>query len=89
MVGLYSVLWGKHKERRDEDDHGIQEIPEAVKVCIVGQQQQNCNKLTPMITEDLEGNEAELKKAELSAVVIAVPVASEKAVQMSRGGGKY
>ncbi|KAI4382934.1 hypothetical protein MLD38_008828 [Melastoma candidum] len=91
VVGLYSVLWGKHKERRDEDGQSIQEIPEAVKGCCSLPLQQNGNKLTPTIMEDMEGNEVELQKAELSVVVIAVPVASDKTapVQMTQGEGKY
>ncbi|KAI4384607.1 hypothetical protein MLD38_002733 [Melastoma candidum] len=70
VAGLYSVLWGKHKERRHEDDQIIQEIPESVKGCCSLRLQQNGGKLTPTTMEDLEGNKVELQKAELSAVVI-------------------
>ncbi|KAJ9190526.1 hypothetical protein P3X46_001714 [Hevea brasiliensis] len=68
VIGLYSVLWGKHKERM-EDPY---EIPEPVKGV-----QGNGNSMTTI--EDIEANEViDLQKAEanskLSALAISMPM---------------
>ncbi|KAF8028142.1 hypothetical protein BT93_E0911 [Corymbia citriodora subsp. variegata] len=83
VIGLYSVLWGKHKEKQEEDrlkQLGI--IPETVK----GVQENGNNDITGVsknnLEDDIEMNGVESQKAEankLSTVVITMPV---KAPQM-------
>lgn len=66
VIGLYSVLWGKHKEKMEE----LEEIPDPVKGV-----QGNGNSM-PVI-EDIEANNVELEKAEankLSVVAISIPM---------------
>ncbi|XVF82476.1 hypothetical protein PTKIN_Ptkin16aG0051700 [Pterospermum kingtungense] len=71
VMGLYSVLWGKHKENKEKEVEE-EEIPEPVKAI-----QANGNN-TILLIGDIEANEVELQKAEannkLSAVAIAVPM---------------
>ncbi|OWM78476.1 hypothetical protein CDL15_Pgr016200 [Punica granatum] len=59
VIGLYSVLWGKHKEKQEEEMMMMEELPEAVKGNSV---QENGN-----LIEDAEVNK-------LSAVVISMPI---------------
>ncbi|XVE68431.1 hypothetical protein DITRI_Ditri09bG0068100 [Diplodiscus trichospermus] len=69
VVGLYSVLWGKHKENKEEEV--VEEIPEPVKAI-------QANGNTILVIGDIEANEVELQKAEahnkLSAVAITMPM---------------
>lgn len=55
VVGLYSVLWGKHKEGKE--NKAEEEIPDAVKVAQV-----NGNAVS--VIEDIEANEIQMGKAE-------------------------
>ncbi|KAG8643141.1 hypothetical protein MANES_11G008500v8 [Manihot esculenta] len=68
VIGLYSVLWGKHKEKMEDSD---EEIPDPVKGV-----QGNGNSIA--IIADIEANEVELQKAEanntVSAMVISMPM---------------
>ncbi|WRX11589.1 EamA domain - like 10 [Theobroma cacao] len=69
VIGLYSVLWGKHKENKEKEVNE-EEIPEPVKI--------QANGNTILVIEDIEANEVELKKLaeanKLSAVAIAMPM---------------
>ncbi|KAG6783292.1 hypothetical protein POTOM_012737 [Populus tomentosa] len=69
VVGLYSVLWGKHKEKMEVDP---EEIPEPVKGV-----QGNGNSI--VVIEDIEANEVQLQKAEannnFSAMAMSMPMA--------------
>ncbi|KAK9283350.1 hypothetical protein L1049_011592 [Liquidambar formosana] len=68
VVGLYSVLWGKHKENLEKKAED--EIPEAIKGAHIN------GNAAPMI-EDIEINDVELQKAEahkLSSVAISMPI---------------
>ncbi|KAK6228559.1 hypothetical protein SCA6_000899 [Theobroma cacao] len=69
VMGLYSVLWGKHKENKEKEANE-EEIPEPVKI--------QANGNTILVIEDIEANEVELKKLaeanKLSAVAIAMPM---------------
>ena len=69
VIGLYSVLWGKHKEKMEVDP---EEIPEPVKG-VPG----NGNSI--VVIEDIEANEVELQKAEaktkFSAMAMSMPMA--------------
>ncbi|KAG6781606.1 hypothetical protein POTOM_014517 [Populus tomentosa] len=69
VVGLYSVLWGKHKEKMEVDP---EEIPEPVKGV-----QGNGNSI--LVIEDIEANEVQLQKAEannnFSAMAMSMPMA--------------
>lgn len=69
VVGLYSVLWGKHKENIESK---AEEIPEAIKGAHV-----NGNG-APMMIEDIEANDVELEKAEannkIPSVAISMPM---------------
>ncbi|KAF9686337.1 hypothetical protein SADUNF_Sadunf03G0148200 [Salix dunnii] len=69
VIGLYSVLWGKHKEKMEIDP---EEIPEPVKG-VPG----NGNSI--VVIEDIEANEVELQKAEaknkFSAMAMSMPMA--------------
>ena len=69
VIGLYSVLWGKHKENKEREVE--EEIPEPVKSI-------QANGNTILVIGDIEANEVELKKEEannnLSAVSIAMPM---------------
>ncbi|XP_022744099.1 WAT1-related protein At5g07050-like [Durio zibethinus] len=69
VIGLYSVLWGKHKENKEKEVED--EIPEPVKGI-------QANGSTILVIEDIEANEVELGKAEannkLSPVAIAMPI---------------
>ncbi|KAK6233628.1 hypothetical protein QUC31_006034 [Theobroma cacao] len=69
VIGLYSVLWGKHKENKEKEVNE-EEIPEPVKI--------QANGNTILVIEDIEANEVEFKKLaeanKLSAVAIAMPV---------------
>ncbi|CAK7336454.1 unnamed protein product [Dovyalis caffra] len=69
VIGLYSVLWGKHKEKMEMDP---EEIPEPVKGV-----QGNGNPI--VMIEDIEANEVELQKAEannnFSAMAMSMPMA--------------
>ncbi|KAJ7009791.1 hypothetical protein D5086_000297 [Populus alba] len=70
VIGLYSVLWGKHKEKMEIDP---EEIPEPVKGV-----QGNGNSM--LVIEDIEANEAKLQKAEpaisnFSATAMSMPMA--------------
>lgn len=83
VIGLYSVLWGKHKEKQEEERlKQLEIIPEVVK----GVQENGNHVITGAsknnLGDDIEMNGGELQKAEankLSAVVITVPT---KAPQM-------
>ncbi|ESR45618.1 WAT1-related protein [Citrus sinensis] len=58
VVGLYSVLWGKHKEKMEE--FGVDEIPDPVKG-----NQVNGNFTASAMIEDIEANHhVELQKSE-------------------------
>lgn len=74
VIGLYWVLWGKHKEKQEEDQRRKmqQELPEVVKGNSV---QENGASI-----EDTEVND------KLSAVVISMPTTEPpfKANQMSK-----
>lgn len=84
VIGLYSVLWGKHKEKQEEDRlKQLEFIPKAVKGI-----QENGNHVTTRVSknnlddDDIEMNGAKSQKAEankVSDVVIAMPM---KAPQM-------
>jgi hypothetical protein len=69
VIGLYSVLWGKHKEKMEIDP---EEIPEPVKGV-----QGNGNSI--VVIEDIEANEVQLQKAEannnFSAMAMSMPMA--------------
>ncbi|XP_011020462.1 PREDICTED: WAT1-related protein At5g07050 [Populus euphratica] len=69
VMGLYSVLWGKHKEKMEVDP---EEIPEPVK----GVQG---NGSSIVVIEDIEANEVQLQKAEannnFSAMAMSMPMA--------------
>ncbi|KAJ6414504.1 hypothetical protein OIU84_003495 [Salix udensis] len=69
VIGLYSVLWGKHKEKMEVDP---EEIPEPVKG-VPG----NGNPI--VVIEDIEANEVEFQKAEaknkFSAMAMTMPMA--------------
>ncbi|KAI5595979.1 hypothetical protein BDE02_03G176300 [Populus trichocarpa] len=69
VMGLYSVLWGKHKEKMEVDP---EEIPEPVKGV-----QGNGNSI--VVIEDIEANEVQLQKAEannnFSAMAMSMPMA--------------
>jgi hypothetical protein len=70
VIGLYSVLWGKHKEKMEIDP---EEIPEPVKGV-----QGNGNSM--LVIEDIEANEVKLQKAEpaisnFSATAMTMPMA--------------
>ncbi|KAB5565014.1 hypothetical protein DKX38_005068 [Salix brachista] len=69
VIGLYSVLWGKHKEKMEVDP---EEIPEPVKG-VPG----NGNPI--VVIEDIEANEVEFQKAEaknkFSAMAMSMPMA--------------
>lgn len=69
VIGLYSVLWGKHKENIENK---AEEIPEAIK----GPHQANGNGSTVVsVIEDIEANEAEVEKSKnkLLSLAIAMP----------------
>lgn len=53
VVGLYSVLWGKHKENSEIKDQ--EEIPDAIKVGQV-------NGNGALAIEDIEANEIQMGK---------------------------
>ncbi|XVF41058.1 hypothetical protein PTKIN_Ptkin01aG0249400 [Pterospermum kingtungense] len=67
VIGLYAVLWGKHKENKQKE---VEEIPEPVKSI-------QANGNTILVIGDIEANAFESEKAEpnnkLSAVAIALP----------------
>lgn len=66
VIGLYSVLWGKHKERKEE--LAAEEIPDPVKGIHV-------NGNTASVTEDLEANDqVELQKAEANNKITSVAI---------------
>ncbi|XWS65443.1 hypothetical protein CRYUN_Cryun05aG0112900 [Craigia yunnanensis] len=69
VIGLYSVLWGKHKENQEKEVE--EEIPEPIKSI-------QANGNTILVIGDIEANEVELQKEEantkLSAVAIAMPM---------------
>ena len=67
VAGLYSVLWGKHKEGLENKDD---EIPEAIK-----EPHKNGISVVSAMDGDIEANE--VKKAEankLSSVAICIPI---------------
>ncbi|XP_050385340.1 WAT1-related protein At5g07050 [Argentina anserina] len=67
VAGLYSVLWGKHKERLENKDD---EIPEVIK-----EAHTNGMSVVSVMDGDIEANE--VKKAEankLSAVAVCMPI---------------
>ncbi|KAH7536610.1 hypothetical protein FEM48_Zijuj03G0003000 [Ziziphus jujuba var. spinosa] len=69
VIGLYSVLWGKHKENMQKTE---EEIPEAIK----GPQINGHGNGSISIMEDIEANEGELKKLandKLSSLAITMP----------------
>jgi drug/metabolite transporter (DMT)-like permease len=69
VIGLYSVLWGKHKENIENK---AEEIPEAIK----GPHQVNGNGSTVVsVREDIEANEEQLDKSnnKLFSLAIAMP----------------
>lgn len=76
VIGLYSVLWGKHKEKKEE--LVVDEIPDPVKGV---QANGNGNGHSASMIEDIEANEVELQKAEAnnkklnSSVAISMPAA--------------
>ncbi|KAF5469864.1 hypothetical protein F2P56_010422 [Juglans regia] len=55
VMGLYSVLWGKHKESVENKAHA-EEIPDAIKVAQVS------GKLAVTIIGDIEANEIQMGK---------------------------
>ncbi|CAA2960250.1 WAT1-related At5g07050-like [Olea europaea subsp. europaea] len=57
VIGLYSVLWGKYKEKEAHE-----EIPEPVKLGITGNNQ-------PMMIEDIEANNIEIQRHETTKVL--------------------
>ncbi|XP_011034692.1 PREDICTED: WAT1-related protein At5g07050-like [Populus euphratica] len=70
VIGLYSVLWGKHKEKMEIDP---ETIPEPVKGV-----QGNGNSM--LVVEDIEANEVKLQKAapansNFSATAMSMPMA--------------
>ncbi|KAK4835534.1 hypothetical protein QYF36_011080 [Acer negundo] len=64
VIGLYSVLWGKHKEKKDED---IDDIPDPIKG-----NQVNGNIIS--VIEDIEANEVDLQKAEANNKKLSISV---------------
>lgn len=71
VIGLYSVLWGKHKERQEEQ-RLLREIPEVVKG----------NETTGKATEEIEAT-----KLSSAAVIITIPIpesSPQKASQMDK-----
>lgn len=79
VIGLYSVLWGKHKEKQEEERlKQLEILPEAIK----GVLENGNSVITGDLEDDIEMNGVESQIAEankVSAVVIAVPM---KAPQM-------
>ncbi|XVF24524.1 hypothetical protein REPUB_Repub13aG0135600 [Reevesia pubescens] len=78
VIGLYSVLWGKHKENKEKEVQE-EEIPEPIKAI-------QANGNTILVIGDIEANEVlELQKADaknkLSAAAIAMPESPIKANQ--------
>ncbi|PON51213.1 Plant-drug/metabolite exporter [Parasponia andersonii] len=74
VIGLYSVLWGKHKEAVENKE---EEIPEAIKYPQVN----GINEIS--VIEDIEANGDELKKQDhqvnnnrlmISSVAISMPI---------------
>ncbi|GKV39667.1 hypothetical protein SLEP1_g47405 [Rubroshorea leprosula] len=68
VIGLYAVLWGKHKESKEKELAEV--VPEPVK-CV----QENGN--TVLMIEDIEANRIELYKGEankISAVAVSMPI---------------
>lgn len=66
VIGLYSVLWGKHKEKEEDI---AEEIPDPIKG-------DHVNGNTVSMIEDIEANEVALHKAEakkISPVAICMP----------------
>ncbi|XVE52339.1 hypothetical protein DITRI_Ditri02bG0115000 [Diplodiscus trichospermus] len=68
VIGLYSVLWGKHKENKEKE--GEEEIPEAVKSI-------QANGNTFLVSGDIEANQAELIKEEASNKLSAVAISNQ------------
>ena len=65
VIGLYSVLWGKHKENKEREVE--EEIPEPVKSI-------QANGNTILVIGDIEANEVELQKAEANNKLSAVSI---------------
>lgn len=73
VIGLYAVLWGKHKENKEKElVEEEEEIPEVVKSI------RTINGKTILVVGDIEATAVELEKSEannkLSAVSIAMPM---------------
>lgn len=72
VIGLYAVLWGKHKEGKEIKE---EEMPEAIKG-------PHCNGTNGIsVVEDIEANGTELKKSDIhqlmnnnKLVAIAMPI---------------
>ncbi|GLT76430.1 hypothetical protein SLA2020_480880 [Shorea laevis] len=64
VIGLYAVLWGKHKESKEKEAEEI--IPEPMK-CVQG------NGNSVLMIEDIEANGVELKN-KITAVAISMPI---------------
>lgn len=61
VIGLYSVLWGKHKEKQEEDrQRKMQELPEVVK--------------DRPVQENGAPSDVVVEVNKLSAVVISMPI---------------
>lgn len=74
VVGLYSVLWGKYKEYKENDELAAEEIPEPVK-------DSTGNSKFPTIMEDIEANVVECdhrievsRMSAVPAVAISAPI---------------
>ncbi|KAK3422803.1 WAT1-related protein At5g07050 [Eucalyptus grandis] len=75
VIGLYSVLWGKHKEKQEEDRlKRLETIPEAVKGV-----QENGNNVTNGVSKDDIEDDIEMNGVGPQKVVIPMPM---KAPQM-------
>lgn len=65
VMGLYSVLWGKHKENIENK---VEEIPDVIKSTQV-----NGDAISKM--EDIEADEIEMGKGDkLSSIAITMPM---------------
>lgn len=76
VAGLYSVLWGKHKENVEKKEIEATEIPVAIKG-VDG---------NGRIMDMVELDEVELEKAQANgkAVTISVPASAGEAARMQR-----
>uniref|UniRef100_A0A2P2NH91 WAT1-related protein n=1 Tax=Rhizophora mucronata TaxID=61149 RepID=A0A2P2NH91_RHIMU len=74
VIGLYSVLWGKHKENNEKMEEP-EEIPDPLKGI-----QGNGN--SKAMIEDIEANEVGLQKAEANNKVSVVPISTPMPMPM-------